>query len=181
VRGEVVLKIARALALIFLVPFRGAQPRTREPQGESPTAAEDVRRTATANPALGFVERVVGPLGQRGCDLPVAAFRIEQPHGVEPFIARAGDQETRFLRRASAAAHPRAQRYIHHSPYQADSAAARPRAQLADLHGPREADLLWRQGQRGQGPHFAAAAIMVAPAGLLRRRRRRGKRAALAV
>ena len=46
------MKIARALAVIFLDPFRGAQPRTREAHDESPTPADDLRGTSTANPAL---------------------------------------------------------------------------------------------------------------------------------
>jgi len=51
---------------IFLAAFRGAQPRTREAHDESPAHAEDVRGTATATPALVFVERVVEPVVPRG-------------------------------------------------------------------------------------------------------------------
>ena len=63
-RGEVVLKIARALAAIFLRTLRLAQPRTREPHDESPTHAEDVRGTSAANPALVFIKRIVEPVVQ---------------------------------------------------------------------------------------------------------------------
>ena len=58
-RGEVVLKIARALAAIFLRTLRVAHPRTREPHDESPTHAEDVRGTFAANPALVVIKRIV--------------------------------------------------------------------------------------------------------------------------
>ena len=63
-RGEVVLKIARTLAAIFLRTLRFAQPRTREPHDELPTHAENMRGTFAANPALVFMKRIVEPVVQ---------------------------------------------------------------------------------------------------------------------
>ena len=65
VHSEVILKNAGAPAAVFLDTFRCAQPLACESHDESPTQAEDVLGAATANPALVFVERIVGPVVQR--------------------------------------------------------------------------------------------------------------------
>jgi len=79
VRGEVVLKIARAHAAIFIDPSRGAQPRPRADHDESPTPAEDVRGTSTANPALVFIERTVEPVVRADTIAQKPRFALSSP------------------------------------------------------------------------------------------------------